>query len=158
MGKVMDLYNTVGGIIVSVLTMIFGEHWILFALYFAMQVFDYFTGWAKSRKNKTESSNIGLIGVIKKLGYWIAIAVAFATGYALIILGDELLHLDLSFITCIGWFTLASLFINECRSILENLVEYGLNIPDILIKGLAVSQKLIEQKGDYDNASDDQSE
>lgn len=157
MNKVVDVYNTVGGIIISVLTLIFGEHWILFALYLLMQALDFVTGWAKARKASTESSNVGLVGIIKKLGYWVAIAVAFATSYALIIFGEELLNIDLSFITLMGWFTLACLFINECRSIIENLVEYGLNIPDILIKGLAVTQKIIEQKGDYDNDSDDQS-
>ena len=33
--------------------------------------------------------------------------------------------------------------VNEVRSILENLVECGYNVPAILIKGLAVTEKLI---------------
>ena len=48
---------------------------------------------------------------------------------------------NLSFLLLIGWFTLAMLLVNEARSILENLVECGYNIPDFLIKGLAVTQK-----------------
>ncbi|MBT9812910.1 holin, partial [Enterocloster citroniae] len=33
--------------------------------------------------------------------------------------------------------------VNEIRSILENLVECGYNVPAFLIKGLAVTEKLI---------------
>ena len=36
----------------------------------------------------------------------------------------------------LGWFALASLIINEIRSILENFVEAGYNVPGILISGL----------------------
>ena len=54
-----------------------------------------------------------------------------------------MLGLNLKFLTLLGWFTLASLLVNEIRSILENLVECGCNVPDFLIKGLAVTEKLI---------------
>lgn len=46
----------------------------------------------------------------------------------------------------IGWFTLAMLLVNEARSILENLVECGYNVPEFLIKGLAVAQKLLNKR------------
>ena len=46
----------------------------------------------------------------------------------------------------LGWFTLASLLVNEIRSILENLVECGYNVPVFLIEGLAVTEKLLESK------------
>ena len=36
------------------------------------------------------------------------------------------------------------LIINEARSILENLVELGVKVPEVLIKGLAITEKLIE--------------
>ena len=47
----------------------------------------------------------------------------------------------------IGWFTLAGprWVFNEVRSIIENLVELGYNVPTVLIKGLAVTEKLINQ-------------
>lgn len=44
----------------------------------------------------------------------------------------------------IGWWVLAMLIVNEARSILENLVEMGYKVPEMLIKGLAVTEKLIE--------------
>ena len=65
-------------------------------------------------------------------------------------LGEEVLHIDLGFLMLLGWFTLACLLINEIRSILENLVECGYNVPNILIRGLAVTEKLLNQAGDVE--------
>ena len=58
-------------------------------------------------------------------------------------LGHDILGLNLDFLLLLGWFTLACLLVNEIRSILENLVECGYNVPVFLIKGLAVTEKLI---------------
>lgn len=55
---------------------------------------------------------------------------------------------DLSFLALLGWFTLGCLLINEVRSILENLVEYGLDVPYVLIKGLAVTERLLNETTD----------
>ncbi len=52
---------------------------------------------------------------------------------------------DLQVTTLLGWFVLASLLINEIRSILENFVEAGLNVPVVLIKGLEVADKLVNK-------------
>ena len=51
---------------------------------------------------------------------------------------------------CIGWFILAHCILNEIRSILENIVELdkGYIVPKWLIKGLEVTNKLIENKAD----------
>jgi phage-related holin len=43
-----------------------------------------------------------------------------------------------------GWLTLAMYIVNELRSILENLVEIGVDVPEVLIKGLDVTKKLME--------------
>lgn len=43
-----------------------------------------------------------------------------------------------------GWFTLVCLIVNEARSIVENLVEIGIEVPVFLRKGLEVYNKLIE--------------
>ena len=34
--------------------------------------------------------------------------------------------------------------INECRSILENLYQLGVSIPQVLIKGLEIANKVID--------------
>ena len=46
--------------------------------------------------------------------------------------------------------------INEVRSILENLVEYGLDVPYVLIKGLAVTERLLNDTTDNMLGSDEQ--
>ncbi|RGH96763.1 holin, partial [Coprobacillus sp. AM26-5AC] len=51
---------------------------------------------------------------------------------------------DLSILAFLGWYVLASLIINEYRSILENLVEAGCDVPQVLIKGLEVASKKID--------------
>ncbi|WP_370457427.1 phage holin family protein [Catenibacterium sp. BIOML-A1] len=47
-------------------------------------------------------------------------------------------------LTFLGWYVLISLIINEYRSILENLVEAGFDVPQILVKGLEVASQNIE--------------
>lgn len=138
-----DKYNAFAGAIVTILTAIFGVYWYIFAAYFLLNVIDWLTGWYKSRKLKKESSSVGLKGILKKLGYWVIIAVAFIVSYVFVHMGTDILNVDLSFLTMVGWFTLACLMVNEVRSILENLVECGYNVPTVLVKGLDVTEKLI---------------
>ncbi len=142
---VIDTYNMIIGGIVAVFTAIFGIYWYVFVAYFVLNVLDWMTGWYKSRKLKKESSAEGLKGIIKKLGYWVVITVAFLVSYVFVHMGSDILHVDLDFLMMVGWFTLACLMVNEVRSILENLVECGYNVPAILIKGLAVTEKLINK-------------
>ena len=125
----MDTYNAITGAIIAFLTFIFGEHWILFALFLLFNVVDFITGWMKSRLNKKENSAKGLTGVLKKLGYWIMIMISFSASVLFIEIGNTL-GIDLGITTLLGWFVLASLAINELRSIVENLVEAGYNIPN----------------------------
>ncbi len=141
----MDTYNAITGAIIAFLTFIFGEHWILFALFLLFNVVDFITGWMKSRLNKKENSAKGLTGVLKKLGYWIMIMISFSASVLFIEIGNTL-GIDLGITTLLGWFVLASLAINELRSIVENLVEAGYNIPNILTKGLEVADKMINQE------------
>lgn len=141
--KVIDTYNMVVGAAVTLLTALFGIYWYIFAAFLVFNVFDWLTGWYKSRKFKRESSSAGIKGIIKKLGYWIIVAVGFLTSYVFVHMGRDILKVDLDFLMMVGWFTLACLMVNEVRSILENLVECGYNVPVVLIKGLAVTEKLI---------------
>lgn len=140
---IIDRYNAVTGAAVAVLTAVFGVYWYIFAGYLLFNVLDWLTGWYKSRKLGKESSKVGFHGILKKLGYWAIILVAFLIPDLFIHLGQDILGVNLSFLTLLGWFTLASLLVNEVRSIFENLVECGYDVPDFLIRGLAVTEKLI---------------
>ena len=148
--KVIDTYNAIVGSIVAVLSYIFGEHWILFALFLAFNLADWITGWMMSRIAHKENSKAGWKGVLKKLGYWIMIAVAFGASAVFVEIGKTI-GVDLGITTLLGWFVLASLLVNEIRSICENFVEAGYNVPQILIRGLEVADKAINKEADTDS-------
>lgn len=142
---VIDGYNAIVGAIVAILSYILGEHWILFVAFLLLNVADWLTGWMKSRINKKENSVAGWKGVLKKLGYWLMVAVAFGASAVFIEIGRTI-GIDLGVTTLLGWFVLASLLINEIRSIIENFVEAGFNVPKILTKGLEVADKIVNQE------------
>ena len=136
--------NLIVGAIVALLSYIFGEHWILFAFFLLLNVGDYITRWIAARLTGTENSKAGWIGIFKKLGYWIMVALGFGMSIIFIEIGS-VIGLDLGVTTFIGWFVLATLIINEIRSILENLVEvYGDKVPNVLVKGLEVANKAFD--------------
>lgn len=139
----LDRVNGILGLIGAVLTYVLGQHWFLFASFMAMNVIDYITGCLKSRLMGTVNSSKGLTGLLKKLGYWLMIIVAFGASAVFIEIG-EVIGVDLSITTSIGWFVLASLIINELRSIIENFVQAGYDVPSFLTKGLAVAQNAVE--------------
>lgn len=140
----MDTYNAIVGGIVAILSFVFGEHWILFAIFLLFNIADWLTGWMKSRMAGKENSVKGWQGVLKKLGYWLMILVAFAASAVFIEIGNTL-GMDLGITTLLGYFVLASLLVNELRSILENFVEAGYNVPTVLVKGLEVADKVVNQ-------------
>ena len=143
-----NTYNLAAGMMISIMTAIFGIYWYIFAAYLLFNILDWLTGWYRSRRTKTESSSEGLRGIIKKLGYWIIIAVAFLMSDVFVQLGGDILGINLNFLMMIGWFTLACLMVNEVRSILENLVECGYDVPSVLISGLDVANQMINQERD----------
>ena len=142
--KIIDTYNVVVGTIVAVLSYILGEHWWLFLAFALLNIADWLTGWMKSRMAGKENSVKGWKGVLKKLGYWLMIMVAFGASAVFIEIGN-VIGVDLGITTLLGWFVLASLLINEIRSILENFVEAGFNVPVILVKGLEVADKVVNK-------------
>lgn len=146
---IIDGYNAIAGAIVAVLSYILGEHWILFAAFLLLNMADWLTGWMKSRLANKENSVRGWKGVLKKLGYWLMIMVAFGASAVFIEIGATI-GIDLEITTLLGWFVLASLLINEIRSILENFVEAGFNVPIILVKGLEVADKVVNKDGDVE--------
>lgn len=142
--NVIDTYNAVTGSIVAVLSYILGEHWILFVAFLALNIADWLTGWMKASIAGKENSGAGWRGVLKKLGYWIMIMVSFGASAVFVEIG-KVIGVDLGVTTLLGWFVLASLLINEIRSIVENFVEAGFNVPAVLVKGLEVADKVVNK-------------
>lgn len=143
--KYIDSYNAVIGGLVAFLSFIFGEHWILFALFLLFNIIDLITGWMKAMMTNKVSSITGFKGILKKLGYWLMVLIAFLASITFIEIGNAL-GIDLGVTRLLGWFVLASLTINELRSIIENFVEAGYNVPAVLTRGLEVADKIVNQK------------
>lgn len=136
--EILKIFNKISAIIsliYTTLTSIFGIEWLLFLGYLILNLLDYITGTIKSKIKNTESSSKGLIGILKKICYWILILISFLISYLLMQIGIKI-NINLDFIMFFGWFTLACLIINEARSIIENLVDIGIKVPDFLLKGL----------------------
>lgn len=81
------------------------------------------------------------------------IMVAFGASAVFIEIGKAI-GIDLGITTLLGWFVLASLIINEIRSILENFVEAGYNVPKILVNGLEVADKVVNKDNDTETDSE----
>lgn len=148
--EIFKIFNKVTSsisIFFTTLTSILGIEWTLFAGYLLLNICDYLTGTIKSKVTKTENSYKGSVGILKKICYWILIAISFLISFLLLQIGYKI-HMELDFIMSFGWFTLTCLIINESRSILENLIEIGIDVPIFLKKGLEVYQNKIENKVD----------
>lgn len=126
----------------------FGECYgaYFFGIYLLLNILDWLTGWYKARVKKETSSKAGLKGIVKKVGYWVILLIAFLIPYMFRRLGKDLLDIDLSYLSAMGWFTLANLLVNEIRSILENLIACGYRVPDVLKRGLEITEKVINEK------------
>ena len=93
--KMSEYMQWLYSIILTIVTSLFGEHWILFLLYLLLNIIDTLTGFAKARINNQESSSVALIGIIRKMGYWIMILVAFLIPVGFQELG-KIISIDLS--------------------------------------------------------------
>lgn len=144
--KEFDKVNVSYGLVTTVGVAIFGKYWFLFAGFLILNVFDYLTGVIKAKfYKKNTSSAVGAKGIFKKVSYWMVIGIAFFISISFVYMG-EVIGVNLTFVTLFGWLTLATYLINEIRSILENLVEMGVKVPQFLIYGLDVANKLLEAK------------
>lgn len=143
--RVMSAYNLLVGTAVAVFADLFNHYGAVLASFLLFNLIDWITGTCKARFLKKESSVDGLKGILKKLGYWIIIFVAFIIGQDMAIMGTEL-GFEFEFASYLGWLTLGMLVVNEARSILENLVEMGVPVPEVLSRGLALCQNSLETK------------
>ena len=138
MEKILHKVNLIGGALVALLSGIFGEFWYLFCAFLVLNVVDYISGILKARLTKTENSMKGWQGIVKKVGYWVCIAIGFFIAVCFTEMG-KLIGIDLAFTEVFGWFTLATFIINEIRSVLENLVVMGVDVPSFMTRGLEIA-------------------
>ena len=95
---------------------------------FAVMLLDYGTGVAAAWKNRELSSRIGLLGIVKKVGYLAVVSVGMVVDYVLSVSGERL-GVELPMANFFGLLVTVWLIINECISILENADTLGLPVP-----------------------------
>lgn len=109
---------------------------------------DLATGVMDSKIRGGYDSNKFILGILKKVGYWCTVALSWIVHLVFVQLGLAI-DVDLGVTKYLGWFVLGAFIFQEIRSILSNLVEFGINIPDILTKVLVIGeQKLGDTEAD----------
>lgn len=112
-----------------------------------VMIIDYLSGMTQAYVSHTLNSRIGVVGILKKVGYLATVAVAVIADYiiseALMLLGTDIkLSYYIGLVVTI-WF-----IINELISILENLAEIGTPIPKFLTKIIKRLKVTVECKTD----------
>lgn len=106
------------------LTFIFGDWDVALQCLVIAVALDYISGVIKAFVNKELSSKIGLKGLLKKVGVFVIVALA--------VLIDKITGESGAVRTLVIYYFVA----NEGLSIVENLGEAGLPIPDVIKKAL----------------------
>lgn len=110
-----------------------------------VMLIDYFTGMSEAYISHTLNSRIGVTGIIKKIGYIIAVTVGIVADY---LISSVLVNcgINVTINCCIGMIVTVWFIINELISILENLSEIGTPLPKFLISIVKRLKKTVEAK------------
>lgn len=96
-------------------------------------VMDYLTGMMSAYIHKKLSSSVGIKGIIKKIGYFVAVGVGIVVDY-IITSGLAGVGIIPDKTMIVGLIVTTWSIINELISILENLNKMGVTLPPLLIK------------------------
>ena len=127
-----NLINFITGTLFTGITYFLGGWDMALEILLWMIVLDYLTGVFKAIFNKQLNSEVGIKGVIKKVGYLIIVAVA--------VMLDRIIGDTGAIRNIVIFFFVA----NEGISLVENWVAMGLPMPQVIIDTL----EQIKQKGD----------
>ena len=113
----------------------------------AVMLLDYGTGIVGAWINGQLCSRVGVLGIVKKLAYLCAVAVAIVIDWVIQNAAGRT-GLDLGNFYMFGLLVSIWLILNECISILENLSEMGVPLPGFFITLIAKLKKTTEARGD----------
>ena len=157
----MDKVKTYAVLVCGIVGAMWGKLGALAPLILALLIFnvaDWITGSAASAvEGKGISSDAGRRGIVKKVGYWIEIAVCLVVDMLLIYALPELAigstvvaftHPTVAPMVCV-WLDL-----NEILSIIENLGRMGAPVPEWLSKFITVLKNKVDVAGDKFTSED----
>ncbi len=108
---------------------------------------DYLSGVAAAWINGTLSSRVGIIGIIKKMGYALIIVVGFAVDWIVQVAAGKV-GIDAGNFFFFALLVSMWLIINECISILENIARMGVPVPKFLLTVIERLKNVTEAKGE----------
>lgn len=109
---------------------------------------DYLTGLLASKyRGETITSYKGMRGIVKKVCMWLLVAVG-AVMDILINYGIEMAGIDLVFPFVVATIVAVWLVVNEIISILENIIDIGVEIPPFLMPIAKYIKQKTEEKGE----------
>lgn len=124
-------YKGVLAVMGAIGTYLFGGWDSLIQFLLFCMVADYATGLLKAGINKDMSSSVGFVGIGRKLGILIAVAIAYGLDNLFMDQQANIFGIEMPMIrTIVIW----AYIINEVISVLENLRDSGVFIPKILQK------------------------
>ena len=115
------------------------------AVLMGAMLIDYITGMAGAACTGEINSRVGVTGIIKKAGYLALVAVGMVVDY---LINSALVNIGINFriYYCFGMIITIWLIINELISILENLGELDVPIPDFLRKSIHKIKDSVDSK------------
>ena len=108
---------------------------------------DYISGMTEAWIRRELSSRVGVLGIVKKVAYLLAVAVAIVADWVVQTAAGEI-GVDFGGFYFFGLLVTIWLILNECISILENLSEIGVPLPAFLLKLIEKLKKTVEDTGD----------
>lgn len=110
-----------------------------------VMLLDYGTGIAKAWVNGNLSSKVGILGILKKLGYLVVVAVGMIIDW-IIQAGIAQLHINFQLDFLFAIIVIIWLILNELISILENVAAIGAPVPKWLTKIITKLKDQTENK------------
>ena len=115
------------------------------AVLMGAMLIDYITGMAGAAYTGEISSRVGVIGIVKKVCYLALVAVGIVLDY-LITAALVQIGIAIQINYCFGMIVTIWLIINELISILENLGELNIPLPQFLVKTVKTLKGRVEDK------------
>lgn len=128
----------------------FGVIGVPLVVLFAAMCIDYLTGMTKAWVTGELSSRVGVLGIVKKVGYLVTVCVAGIIDW-LLISGLKQVGISISLSYFMGLMVTIWFIVNECISILENLSTLGVPLPAFLTSIIHRLKVVVDEKGEGNN-------
>lgn len=129
----------------GVITAYFNALMIPIVVLVFVMVTDYISGMISAKKSGELSSRLGIMGIAKKVGYLALVAVGMVVDY---LISSALVHvgIEIQINYCFALIITIWLIVNELISILENLGELDVPIPNFLRKSIHKIKDSVDSK------------